>query len=158
MPYQDHKETSSLPSYLMFCLYFVILVAWCCSANAEESWYNITGISKHTNTTTKHNERNWGLGYETVGPWNVNWQFGYYHNSFWKPTTYITAELTSYHITDTLRFRINGGLVTGYRYAVTPYILPVFTYENTHWGLDMLTVPSVGGRQGIYAIQLKLRF
>lgn len=122
-----------------------------------ESWYNISGISKHVNTDVDHNERNWGVGYERY-LFGRNWQVGAYKNSYYKPTSFLTTELTSYHFSDNLRLRLNGGLVTGYRYPITPMVLPVFTYTEKHWGVDILTIPSIAGKQGIYAAQLKLRF
>jgi hypothetical protein len=120
-------------------------------------WYNIPMVSKHTNTDTEHNERNWGFGIERY--WiGRNWQIGAYRNSYWKSTGYIMTELTSYQIYDRLRFRFNGGLVSGYRYPITPMVLPVWTYDGGKWGFDLLTIPSVGGRMGIYALQMKVRF
>ena len=120
-------------------------------------WYVITTVSKHTNTSNYHNERNWGFGIERTWA-GRNWQIGSYRNSYHKNTSYIMTELTSYQITDTLRFRLNGGLVTGYRYPITPMVLPVWTYERKNWGFDLLTIPPVAGRMGIFALQVKFRF
>jgi hypothetical protein len=123
----------------------------------QAGWYLIPGISKHVNTTTEHNEYNYGIGIEEE--WRSrNWQIGIYKNSYWKTSTYVMAELTSFRFSDTMRFRLNGGLVTGYRYAITPMVLPVWTYEGEKYGFDALTIPAVAGRMGIYAVQLRVRF
>jgi hypothetical protein len=124
----------------------------------EGTWYNFPLMSKHVNTDTAHNERNWGFGVERY-MWGRNWQIGAYRNSFWKPTTYVMTELTYLPVHDNIRLRFNAGLVTGYKYTVTPMILPVWTYDSgKRWGFDVLTIPSVAGRQGIYALQAKIKF
>lgn len=141
---------------VLFCALFSV-DAKAIDLDLTSGWYNISGISHHTHTSTQHNAYNYGIGYE----WNYygrNVQVGIYNNSFWKTTTFVTAELMSFKVTDDLRFRFNGGLVTGYKYAVQPMVIPVWTYEQKHWGMDIMTIPSISGRQGIYAAQLKLRF
>lgn len=125
---------------------------------AKADYLNITLASKHVNTDTQHNQHNWGLGYEWRGPWDRNWQIGTYRNSYWRESNYAMVELTTIRVSDTIRFRVSGGGVTGYRSSIMPVILPVWTYEVSKWGADVLTLPSLGGRQGIYAIQLKMRF
>lgn len=121
------------------------------------SWYTFPLVSKHTHTETKHNQQNFGVGYETDA-WGRNWQIGTYKNSYWKQSTYLFTELTSFRVTDRIRFRINGGLVTGYQRPIIPMAIPVWTYERQKWGMDVMTIPSVGNRMGIYAIQFKVRF
>jgi hypothetical protein len=134
------------------------------NAFAEEDtrpWWNISGISYHSHVKPgkEHNKYNYGVGYEWKGWYGMNWQVGSYHNSQWKPSHYIMAELTSWKISDRIRFRLNGGIITGYheRYPL-PGVLPVWTYENGSWGVDVVTIPHIKKNQGIYAAQLKLRF
>jgi len=140
---------------LLICFLALLLSS---SKESAADWLLVPGLSHHVNTSTKHNERNWGLGYEWQSSSGRNWQIGAYDNSYWKPTTFVMTELTNYQFSDTLRFRLNGGLVTGYKYTVTPMVLPVWTYEGKKYGFDALTIPAVRGHMGIYAIQFKVRF
>jgi hypothetical protein len=127
----------------------------------EGTWYTLPIASKHLNTSKHHNERNWGFGIEKHF-WGRNWQMGSYKNSQYRNSSFIMTELTSYRFSDTLRLRFNAGLITGYQYPVTPIILPVWTYETrtwgVRWGIDFLTIPPIGKRMGILALQVKLKF
>jgi hypothetical protein len=123
----------------------------------DGTWYNVTVASKHVNTDVEHNERNWGIGIERrfMGR---NWEIGAYKNSYYRNTSYVMTDLTQIAVSDRLRLRFNAGLVTGYRYPITPMIIPVWTLDMGHWGVDFLSIPPTPGHMGVFGLQMKVKF
>jgi len=128
------------------------------SIPAKADWILIPGLSKHVHTETKHNQQNYGIGYEWEAADGRNWAIGTYRNSYWRQSSFVLTELTSYKFSDTIRIRLDAGAVTGYKWTVMPIALPVWTYENKRWGFDAITIPPVGGRMGVFAVQFKVKF
>ena len=122
----------------------------------EGSWLDLTLASKHVNTQTPHNEKNFGIGVERWA-FGRNWLAGSYKNSYYRNSSFVLTELTSVEVSDTLRLRINGGIVTGYNKSILPGFVPIWTYQRKRWGVDVLIIPPVGSSTGIFAVQAKVK-
>lgn len=150
-------NTKIVIGILLITLVPFLLMLYSKEAKAD-GWVIIPGLSHHVNTTTKHNERNYGIGYEWSSDSGRRWVVEAYDNSYWKAAVAVMTEVKTFDVADNFKFRLMGGAVTGYKYPVTPGFLPVWTYEKGRFGFDALTIPSIHGRMGIYAIQFKVRF
>ncbi len=137
---------------------FVATLARAEGVSAGMLWLQTGGFSYHLPHDGKHNEVNLGLGLEYQWTPNTAIEAGVYKNSFSVQSKYLFVQYHPWEIYG-VRFGGTGGLVTGYRrenlQAATLVILPSFSKQWEHVGVDGIFLPSIGGRQGVFWLGFK---
>ncbi len=113
----------------------------------EDTWdYYKDGKYDHTTVTdVRYNNINPGIGYK----FDSGLMFGYYNNSYHKPTFYVAQEYMFNQYVG-----VFGGLGTGYKYVSGRDINVlggfVFKYQLTEKvGLNLMALPPIGNMTGV---------
>lgn len=133
-----------------------VLLALACNAFAD-TWGTLNCCSYHTERPTRFNERNQGFGFETDVAKDWRAIGGLYENSIGDTSLYAGVMWNAVQW-GYLRINVMGGLFTGYGHAVVPVVAPVISLEGKMVGVNVLALPPVGDHQGIFALQLKVKF
>lgn len=108
--------------------------------------------SKHINTDKPHQERNWGVGYQSG-----QWMGAVYRNSYGKPAAYGLYTPFRYRLSDDIHFSTPIGLVVGYDdRPVMPMVLPTLSWQATpRLTLDVGMLPPISG-SGLIGLQMRI--
>jgi hypothetical protein len=113
--------------------------------------------SRHLNTDNTYNERNWGLALrqQTSSPdWAI--QGGAYKNSYARTALYVAGE----HMPLRAGSASAGmflGAATGYPKGLGALGLFVVRYREGDAGVVLRTLPPIGKRQGVVALEVSWR-
>ncbi len=114
--------------------------------------------------STGYNEVNPGLGYEHQLNDQHTLALGFYNNSYDRNTDYLLdlwQPLQSATDFGTFKFGLAFGLASGYEGdSFVPVAVPMLSYENSVWGLNLVTVTfptPVLVERSVFALQLKLK-
>ena len=150
-----------MPRFSFLNVIILTVFAWLMLSPYEsraDTWLVATLASYHTDRDVDHCERNPGLGVEVdVAP---RWRAagGFYLNSYCKQTVY-TGAVRNLANDGKWHFGVLLGGVTGYDAGITPVIMPVFSYEEKRWGVNIGVMPALDAKIiGIVGLQLKARF
>lgn len=97
-------------------------------------------VSHHINVKKDFNENNYGVGYRDASGVLV----GYYRNSEYRNSVYAVYE-ARWKLTDNLHMGVLAGGVTGYRWAVTPLVLPELALQVGRVELATTYIPKIEG-------------
>lgn len=124
------------------------------SSKAEtDVWLSASVASFHTDRTKQYNETNPGIGLE-VTRGNHSAALGTYSNSYYRQSNYLTYSYRPLHM-DAVSVGGFAGVASGYE---SPFIGgAVVSYEGRRFGANVLIVPPVGDRSGVFGLQLKWR-
>lgn len=115
----------------------------------EKFWISPGMVSLHFERNMGFNESNPGFGLEYAIDKDWSLAAGRFKNSEYNQSNYVTV---AYQPLDFFGFKLGlaGGVMDGYmgpnnKYDKKPFpvLLPVMTYENTNFGLNILFVPQV---------------
>lgn len=95
-------------------------------------------VSHHINVKKDFNENNYGIGYRD----DSGVLIGYYRNSEYRNSVYAVYE-ARWKLTDNLHMGVLAGGVTGYRWAVTPLVLPELALQAGRVELAVTYIPKV---------------
>lgn len=111
-----------------------------------------------------YNEVNPGLGYEHPLNERHTFSLGFYDNSYDRNTDYILdlwQPLQGRSDFGTFKFGLAFGIATGYENdSFSPVAVPMLSYENSTWGLNLITVTfptPVLLKRSVFALQLKIK-
>ncbi|KVP96489.1 hypothetical protein WJ97_11405 [Burkholderia ubonensis] len=96
-------------------------------------------VSHHIDPRQHYNENNYGIGYR-FGKADVI--VGYYHNSHYKGSVYAAYE-ARWQLAENIHAGLLAGGVTGYKAAVSPFVLPELVLQVYRLELATTYVPSV---------------
>lgn len=125
---------------------------WC-----SEGWGVSTVASYHIDRDTKHNESNWGLGFECQVMEKGSLVGGVYENSYWRQSKYLGVTYLPYKL-GPAKIGAMFGAVTGYDRTVTPVIIPTIAFEGTRYGMNIGIIPSIDDGLAMIGLQLKMKF
>ena len=121
----------------------------------------VGGFSYHTPRSGGENEFNYGLGVEHQLTASTALQVGVYMNTLKSISNY---GLVQYHPFEFLGFRFGAsvGVVDGYSIVnngkFIPVVLPSFSRQWKHVGINGVFVPPIDGGQGILFVGFKFPF
>lgn len=98
-------------------------------------------VSHHIAPKQKFNEDNCGIGYRFADSDVI---VGYYRNSEYRNSICATYE-ARWELTDNLHAGVLAGAVTGYRWAVTPLVLPEVVVRVGRIELAATYIPKIDG-------------
>ena len=125
-----------------------------------DTWVVGTVASHHFEHPDTHNERNFGLGFETDVARDVRAIGGFYKNSNYRETVYAGAAWLPFRVGN-FRLGAAGVLATGYApYPVVPAIFGVVTYERQNWGVNLGFIPPASSikQPAVLGLQFKLLY
>ena len=108
-------------------------------------------LSRHIDTTKQFNEANHGLGYRFSDPDVI---VGYFRNSLNKNSLYAAYE-ARWQLWGPLQVGVAAGAATGYKYAVTPLLVPELVLQMHGVELSLTYVP---GMQNVTPATLATQF
>lgn len=112
-------------------------------------------VSHHIATKKTFNENNYGIGYRFDESGVI---VGYYRNSEYRNSVYATYE-ARWKLTDNLHVGVIAGAVTGYRWAVTPLVLPEMVLQVGRAELAATYIPKIDGHTpALTALQTRWRW
>lgn len=136
------------------------LMAAAQAVQAEPDYYLVSGfVSKHGKDGHTYRENNYGIGVEQRQAGYSN-HVGYYRNSVDRDSFYVGRSFR-YQLGDSaVSVGVFAGLVTGYRFAVTPFLAPVVEIQvSKRWAVNVVALPPVPSvTPYVVAAQLKYRF
>lgn len=120
-------------------------------AKAFSQVYAVSTIgSYHFDRDKPYNEKNYGLGLESVVEGDFRGHAGYYKNSFYRDTAYLMASYTPWRVLDAKVGPV-GGFATGYLKSQPAFMFGLaVVIENKDVGLNLIVNPAA------VALQLKL--
>lgn len=132
-----------------------------------DTWLVATVTSYHSDdetgrtSTGKHNNQNYGLGFEHDVDWIKDSRFvgGFYKNSFYKESVYAGVTYMPWTI-GPAKIGAMFGLVTGYdNKPIMPTVLPTVSFEGKQYGVNIGLMPTWSeSRAGIViGLQLKMK-
>ena len=98
-------------------------------------------VSHHIAVKKDFNENNYGIGYRFADSDVI---VGYYRNSEYRNSVYATYE-ARWKLTENLHAGVIAGAVTGYRWAVTPLVLPEVVLQVGRTELAATYIPKIEG-------------
>jgi hypothetical protein len=99
-------------------------------------------VSHHIDVKKQFNENNYGIGYRFDDSDVI---VGYYRNSEYRNSVYATYE-ARWKLTDNLHAGVIAGAVTGYKWAVTPLVLPELVLQVGRMELAATYIPKIEGQ------------
>lgn len=117
-----------------------------------------------------NNEDNFGLGAECYRSEDFAWIGGFYKNSQYEQSIYYGASYTPWHLSSRIKAGVAFGGITGYstvdacssHYGVKLFgechnaaLTGVVTYQQKHYGLNLMFAPIDGG---VIGLQVKYIF
>ncbi|HEU0187508.1 MAG TPA: hypothetical protein VFR06_06410 [Gallionellaceae bacterium] len=149
-----------LPLAIVLCL---LAHPGCAQADAIVATVASWHATNHGGSTG-YNEANSGLGYEHPLNESHTLALGFYDNSYGRNTDYLLdlwQPLQGRTDFGTFKFGLAIGIASGYEDdSFTPVAVPMLTYENSTWGLNLVTVTfptPVLVERSVFALQLKIR-
>jgi hypothetical protein len=101
------------------------------------------------------NQNNIGIGVRFDGGEYKDYAAGIYKNSYYRTSVYVAKEFTA-HIAGPLHVGLLAGVVTGYKYPVTPWLIPELIAKFDRYELALLAQPF--GVDRAAALQLRMSF
>lgn len=116
-----------------------------------EIWGVATVRSYHWDRSRTHVEDNYGFGVEYYFNKDFGLSIGRYKNSFGEPSNYAMAIYRPFHV-GKWHAGVGIGPVSGYEPHTKILPMPVVSYEERQWGINVGVSPVVMG------LQLKVKF
>ena len=137
---------------VFFCALLLSSLHRC--ARAADLWLGATVASYHTDRSSPHNERNWGLSaeYQATAAWRAT--AGAYRNSQWRNSVY-AGGLWIPEQPGNWKGAVLVAMLTGYRHSAVPVALPTIVYEQKNWGINVGVMPSLERGLGVIGLQIK---
>lgn len=145
-----------VPRNIGWLVLFCILALYYTDSRAD-TWLDVTLTSYHFKREPKHNERNYGLGfeYDVEDRWRLIG--GFYKNSLWKTSVYAGASYSAW-IEGPWRLSFAMGGISGYAPGMIPIVVPALSYEGSRVGANLFVAPPYKESPGVAGLQVKLRF
>lgn len=123
--------------------------------------FSIGGLSYHMPHDKPYNEVNYGLGIEYQWASDTAFKGGVYKNSFGRTSKYVFTQYHPFEFAD-LRLGATMGFVDGYPAAnkgnFNFVVLPSFSRQWKHIGINGIVVPPIGKKEGVIFIEFKIPF
>ena len=161
--HETSKEVSKLLKNCITASACVLYLLWAPTTQANEiDWWltaTVTSYHNNRNTTnhTKHNEENYGIGFERAVFKDTIMAGGVYRNSYWNTShylglTYVPIQYGYFH------FGAFGGIVTGYDDPFGIKILPTMSIQGKRFGVNLGVLPARDSRViSVIGLQVKVR-
>lgn len=117
---------------------------------------SVVGAPINSNTAQSClNQNNYGIGVRfDSGEWK-NYAVGIYQNSYNRPSVYVAKEFTT-RLAGPFHAGVLVGAVTGYRYPITPWVVPELIAKFDRCEIALLAQPFGADRAA--ALQIRMRF
>ena len=157
---------------IAFCLMFAVSGA----AVASDTWFEVSGVSKHLQKSTytwkgetkKFNETNIGLGLAKEVHDNVELKVGFYENSYNKTSKYAAGFVHANMTYGDFKVKpgVVAGVVTGYdetpelanKVQPIAYAVIAVEYKSVRVNVGYLPSRLVGGNTDVATIQFGFKF
>lgn len=130
----------------------------CGPARAQEYGVSVISGFASRHDAAGYNERNHGFGIRADRGTLAGWSAGYYRNSIGRDSYYVAREW-QWHVAGPVHVGAMAGGLTGYRYAVTPFVAPELVLRFDRLEVAVLYLPRIANvTPQLWAAQLRWRF